>query len=474
MSFKIILSIFFIHFCINMIVFPFKTIKNNINEIDQTSEEYNTTHFVKDYWSLPSYSIIKIGEPPQEVKVLLTYNDCGFKIGKSDKCVYEDNYLSHYNRNSSSDFRYTNYVNRTIYEFNGKGSSAEDSIYAYTDLELKNLKKFKNIGFFLGTDTNDELCGIIGLKNNNYRLFCEYINNFFKSFKLREYISSNDWIIKYTSKDEGLFIFAPELDKVFPNYDFNKLFITNSDKDGASQDWTVIIDKIYSGDNNKTINKKALKAEINNDFGLLEGNGEYFYNITETYFYDYIKKGICTTDDVYISFYHYFALGCDKKKFGIEDMKKFPTLSLVLVSFQAEFNFTYKDLFTETKHKYFFNVIFNVFITERWVLGKICLRKYPLLINFDTQTVGYYNEFLHTDPIDDINKDNKYFIIFMILIIIILVGISSAICYFLGKNLNKIKKRKANELIDDNYEYKPSKENDDYKIFNEQTLKNNE
>ena len=155
-------------------------------------------------------------------------------------------------------------------------------------------------------------------------------------------------------------------------------------------------------------------------------------------------------------------------------MKKFPTLSLVLVSFQAEFNFTYKDLFTETKHKYFFNVIFNVFITERWVFGKIFLRKYPLLINFDTQTVGYYNEFLHTDPIDDINKDNKYFIIFMILIIIILVGISSAICYFLGKNLNKIKKRKANELIDDNYEYKPSKENDDYKIFNEQSLKNNE
>ena len=87
-------------------------------------------------------------------------------------------------------------------------------------------------------------------------------------------------------------------------------------------------------------------------------------------------------------------MGCDKDKFGINDMKRFPTLKFVLDCFQTEFTFTYEDLFTETDHKYFFNVIFNKYIFDRFILGKIFLRKYPMIINFDSQSVGYYNDAL--------------------------------------------------------------------------------
>ena len=459
---NLILTLIIIKLCCTMIVFPFKTAtEDSTGEINSSSIEYNTTHFVNDYWSQPAYTTIKIGSVPQEVKVILTYNDCGFKIGQSNNCLNSDKYMSHYNRNFSSDFNYTNLHNKTIYEFKYNGRSAIDSIYAYTDLEMKNLKKFNDIGFYLGTDTNDLICGIIGFKNEKYRSVCDEINNIFQSFKLREIINSNDWFIKYTSKDEGLLIFGPEMEKIYPNYDINKFFITNSEVKPGDHSWTVVIDKIYSGDKNETINKKAVKAEINNDFGLLEGNEEYYLNITLTYFRDYIKKRICTLDYVDVSYYKYLALGCDKDKFGIEDMQKFPALKLVLVCFESEFTFTYEDLFTETEHKYFFNVIFNVFINQRFVLGKVFLRKYPMLINFDSQIVGYYNEAFETESMDgDINRTylTKSLILFLIFIIIALIIIAAVIFYFIGKNMNRLKKRKANELADDDYDYTSSKD----------------
>ena len=251
------------------------------------------------------------------------------------------------------------------------------------------------------------------------------------------------------------------MDKIYPNYDINKFLITNSEVKPGDHSWTIVIDKIYSGDKNETINKKAVKAEINNDFGLLEGNEEYYYNITLNYFKDYIKKRICTLDYVDVSYYKYLALGCDKDKFGIEDMQKFPALKLVLVCFESEFTFTYEDLFTETEHKYFFNVIFNVFINQRFVLGKVFLRKYPMLINFDNQTVGYYNGGFETESLDgNINRIylTKSFILFLIFFIIALIIIAAVTFYFIGKNLNRLKKRKANELADDDYDYTSSKD----------------
>ena len=332
----------------------------------------------------------------------MSYNDCGFKIGKSTNCLNSEKYLSHYNKNFSSDFIYTDDYIKPIDEFEFNGQSAKDSIYAYTDLEMKNLQKFNDIGFYLGTDTNDSLCGIIGFKNFKYKSSCEDMNNIFQSFKLKEIANSNDWLIKYTSKNEGLIIFGPEMDKIYPDYDINKFFTTNYELKIIDDSWTIFIDQIYIGDGNEKINEKSVKAEINNYFGLLEGNGEYYYNITLNYFKDYIKKGICKLDSVEIGHDYYFALGCDKDKFGIDDMKKFPALKLVLDCFQSEFIFTYEDLFTETEYKYFFNVIFNRFKTQRFVLGKIFLRKYPMFINFDSQSVGYYNDALEIESDDNI------------------------------------------------------------------------
>ena len=61
--------------------------------------------------------------------------------------------MSYYNRNLSNDFKYTYYSEFRMYEFNNEGNSAEDTIFAYDDLQLKNIKNFQNIRFYLGSDT---------------------------------------------------------------------------------------------------------------------------------------------------------------------------------------------------------------------------------------------------------------------------------------------------------------------------------
>ena len=457
---KKFLFLLMFHYSFNMIIFPFRTaIYNSDETINQNDKEYNITHYISDNYYQPTYISLKIGNPPQEIKFILTFNDCGFKIGKANKCISNNNYLSHYNRNLSSDFSYTNFFNKSNQEF-PKGKSAQDSLYAFTDLSLKKLEKFENIGFYLGTDTNEPICGIIGFKSDYYDFDCNEINNIFNSFHLNKIINNDIWMLKYNSQNEGLLILNPDMEKIIKNFDNNKLFITNSDRQKMNRNWGLSIDKVYSKNKDEVINKNEQKAEIRDDFGLISGSGDYYYHITTTYFKDYIKKRICTLEESNPNIYFYFALECDKEKFGIEDMKKFPTLSLVIIPFEKEFTFDYKDLFTETKHKYFFNIVFNIYITESWILGKPFLRKYPLLFNYKSKTIGFYNEEFKIDIDSNYGKNNSSgkLLVFFIFTILVVIVVGSICFLYYTHNLKRIKKRKANEL-DDDFDYSPSNEN---------------
>ena len=99
-----------------------------------------------------------------------------------------------------------------------------------------------------------------------------------------------------------------------------------------------------------------------------------------------------------------------------------------------------------------------------------------MMINYNLQTIGYYNEEFKTEP--DTTSDeiidgsssiySEKFIVFIILIIIVLIIIAGITCYYIGKRFNKIKKKKANELTDDDFDYTPSKEIEN-QLFNEKS-----
>ena len=321
---KFIILILF-RFSLNMIVFPFNQVLINKNGLlTKDSPEYNGTHFATDYFKTKLYTQMKIGNPYQKVKVLLSSETCAIKIGKSKNCVYDDEYLSYYNRNKSKDFTFTPLYSMPDKEcYDEIGSTATDTIYAYTDIKLENETQFKKMGFFLGSDTNDKLCGIIGLEMDN--IICQRIYNIVKHSKSREYINNYKFLLKYKNINEGLFIIGAELKDVVENYDDKNNFMTKLSTRVGVYRWGIEITKLIIGEKNHTIDY-SIPAEINNDLSFIVSGSQNFPHFNNSFFMDYFNKGICIINlydnnpELKIS-EKYNVIECNKEKFGKNDLK---------------------------------------------------------------------------------------------------------------------------------------------------------
>ena len=451
-----------------MVVFPFKTAYVNRNGgITKDSKEYNSTHFGFDNFEMPLYTEIKIGEPPQIVKTILTSETCGsFKIGISKHCVYSDEYLSHYNRNDSEDFNYTSQYKGTDpdFDFNKNASTAVDIIYTYEDIKLQNETQLKNVAFYLGTDTNDKLCGTIGFRKND--LLCDRIINITTYLKRERYINNYKFMIKYNSSNEGQYIIGGKLQDIIEDYDENKTFTKKVNVGVAKRVWEINIDNIKVENDDEPIQNETI-GTFENDFSLILGSQYYKEYINKT-FKDYFENNICSfnlfdKEPSLITYGKYIIIECDKEKMGKDDIKKFPKLILYTREYGTlnKFTFDYNDLFTETKYKYFYNVIFDKFNNEKWIFGKAFLRKYPIDFDYESQSIEVYDTDYKEEPVphdgsDDpiIQKEKDYTAIYII-IIAGLVAIAGVVGYFLGKYINKMRKKRANELADDDYDYNP-------------------
>ena len=452
-------------YSLNMMIFPFKQAPENKNgDITIDSPKYNGTHFAIDNFNTKLYTEIKIGNPYQKVKVLLAAEECAFKIGKSKKCIYSDEYLSYYNRNKSNDFTYTPVHTMTDMDFNyEQGSTAEDTIYAYTDMNLQNEIPFKNVGFYLGSDTNDKLCGIIGLEMDN--IVCQRIYNIVKDCKNKKYINNYNFILKYNSLNEGLFIIGSEFKDVIDNYDENKTFTAQMTSRVGVYRYGFDISKIILSGTKKVTMDTDVSGEIYNDNYFIVAGAKHLKSYRDAFFEEYLGKKIC-----FINKYDnnpeltmsekYSIIECNKGKFGDNDFKKFPNFEMYLGNYfeEKKFVFDYKDLFTETKYKYFFNIIFEDINRTKFELGKIFLKKYPINFNFENnkKVIEIYDVlFQYPDyNTEEEGKNEKSNVALYIIIIIVLIGITGVLGYYLGKYLNKMRKKRANELTDD-FDYKP-------------------
>jgi len=389
---KLISTIILFDISLCMVVFPFNTTKEKRNgKINENSEKYNSTHFLNDYFTRFNYIPMKIGSPPQNVNVFLTFQECGFKIGSSYNCEkYPTNYLSYYNRNLSKHFEFTDYY--PISEFD----SAAETIYAYDNLQLKNIKEFSHIGFYSGNNKNENFCGIIGL-GQNLHSECYRINDIIKSFKYNNITSNYKWMIKYNTLDEGLFIIGANMNEIIQNYIDKNMYTFLIFLNGMNFVWGLPLKNIICGDN-ITINTKEYRIELDIDFSLIKGDNTYYEYIEKNFFQKYYLKGICSKHLWnYNKYKSYYIIECEKRKFRSDDIDKFPTLSFNIES-ELFLKFEGKDLFTETKYKYFFNVVFMndqgiLLDINKWIFGKIFLKKFPIIMDSDYRTISIYNNY---------------------------------------------------------------------------------
>ena len=131
-----------------------------------------------------------------------------------------------------------------------------------------------------------------------------------------------------------------------------------------------------------------------------------------------------------------------------------------------------EELFIKLSNKYYFGIIFPIenLVYNKWIIGKLFMRKYPLTFSPINRLVGFY-----VNPNDDdyfvkedikieqkienskkrkktnkkffINDKNLYLEIIIIAIIFTYLGI------YIGRKLFFKRRKKINELIDDYYQY---------------------
>ena len=155
--------------------------------------------------------------------------------------------------------------------------------------------------------------------------------------------------------------------------------------------------------------------------------------------------------DEYTIFY------CDKdvdvSKIGIGD------LSFIDKTTNYSFIFNSDSLWEEKNGYKYFKIIKHEFYNDDWYFGKPFFQKYQLIFDYDNKKIGLYSKIFSDNDVND-DKNNGQNIIIYILIILGLSIIIVGLIFLIIKIYKKFpKKKKANELIDDNYVYESTEIN---------------
>ena len=445
----------------NYIILPFKSthldLNFKLNKLD--SAEYLLSEINKNQ----IYTTVSIGNPPKIIEFYFTMDNMIYTI-LSGFCPNES--LSNYNP-----FVSQNYKNSTDFVISvgpvNNAAIVEDNCSLYNNINLTQTKYFENFEFLLGNYTysdkgnkiSDKFCGIIGLYKSSNNAYA-YARNFIKYLKKEKIIDSYSWGIIFFDKDKSYNI----ADNIHSKYEgFYIVGITNKDYLNIFKTNNII--SVNSIENN--INFKIFFYDISNnmtenvcsdnslvhfvvDYNYILSEKEYFEKIKKIFFQKYIDNKICESK---ISFKSYEGITqmivCDS--IIKEYLNSFPSIYFYNKELSFTFYLDYNDLFLESNNKIFFLIAYKAMIKPVWILGKIFMKKYPLIFDQDKNTISfiYLNKFIKSE---NYGKKSFYtkiktFILYSLLFIGIIIGI------FIGRRIwNKHRKLKAYEL-EENFEY---------------------
>ena len=205
-----------------------------------------------------------------------------------------------------------------------------------------------------------------------------------------------------------------------------------------------------------------------------------FKNETDIIFFnDLISKNLCRIDyvdeNIYVS--QDIVYSCENNNIMQEKIKSFPTLYFLIRPYNLTFLFNYKELFQLHNNRLYFLIYYKKGSFSSWEVGELFLRKYITSFNCYSKTISFYK-----NQVDDINdktniiipdeesdentdtdqapaskddtsrnKTRTWIIVIIICGIVLIAAIITIVLLVL--RLKKFRKRRAAELIDDNYEY---------------------
>ena len=474
------LNIFFVFFLIStykcIIVIPFKTF------INKEPENFNGTDVIYYWGKNIIYSDSLIGTPPQKVSYIIESEDFETNLYQH-MCDVSD---SLYDKEKSETF----YIEKVInsHGFMKNASRINETLYFYDNLNQKELKPFTNYKLVYSDNEkkvqgdlyeyHDYTCVNIGflLKYSNYgEDDYNIINQLKKSYQK---IETYDFSFKYKSDTEGVIVIGAEPHIYDPEnyYEMQYRIVAamgTNIHNLFNYDFYLNFDRVYFSyfnystrvEQERDVNVE-MGVRVKFDMGVIAGPRDYEKSIREVFFNKLFSDNICFIEDVIDKQYnyHFHVFSCDKK--SAQDIIKieFPTLYFEMKQFNKIFELTYKDLFREKNGKIYFLVYFkqNDYFADYFIIGKIFLKKYFFTFNQDTKMIGYYNEDLPGGKKDEVSSKILSFIKneYLIIIVSVLFVIFGIVGFFFGKAVyDTVRKKRVNELEDDDYDYVPEDNN---------------
>ena len=291
----------------------------------------------------------------------------------------------------------------------------------------------------------------------------------FKTLMDNKLIDNYQWCPKINKRNkynwlniDGELVIGGNCHDYLPNiFEQNKISEFEMISHGQYIEYSMKVDDFYIGDNpdKNSLYPKQFFFGVNY---LTIGSVGYENTIANLFFNIGVPKNICFVEAMnkYPNIHYYYCnTSLDKdKKF---DIKSFPDLCMDISN--STFCFNYNDLFVEDpndKNIIYFLIVFKKFSpsddsSKYFHFGLQFLAKYQLSFDPKEKKIYFYGKDEESKPKEERKpSSSSSFIIKCVVIIIIL----SIILYVLGmlcqKQISKLpRKKKANELLDDNFEY---------------------
>lgn len=469
---------------------------------EKLSEPIGNNFTVENFSNIyiePTFSsIIEIGTPPQKVELIFSSEEHGiFMIEDKNSTL---NYL--FNKQLSSSLNITHSFDSQF--FKEKPVTLIDSIFfPFYDSKLNKMSKIEvedyPFIYMAKTEGKSKYENKDFVKENGkaYMLYgskvfciwkneiCENLPHFLKHNNLIDsYIFTIDFNKNQGNGNESYdfeFKIGNEPHLMSPDrYDIDSLKYINPKTYSGEMNWIIqfhevfyfpegfklnnnnnIIDFNQISFNESLINEKVYNSDDRGqmafDIDVILCPKFYYFSINKTYFGNHTNQ--CK---IIRSKNRYSIFVCDKD-FNTES---FPTIYFYHYDYNYTYILTNKELFKVIGDKKYFLLVYDLYRPNFWMFGKIFLEKY--LFNFDIQNklIGFYRN-IYKEKNNNYNTENKdnnnnYNILLINLIwlgIALIFGIGA---FFVGKQLfSKIRKKRANELTDDNYDYQINEENND-------------
>ena len=520
--FTIILLFFSIFNSVNsIIVLPFK-----INSYAPKKEgELNVTDLINEYLIHDMFTTIEIGSGSsiQKVTTLITPEDSVLALSSNvckRKSLDNINDLSIVSKKGLNIFGYNS-------DFNTKNFSdylddeknigiIKDFITMFNSTYLSSQPNEKNNKFEKDSkmiinnvsiaikdkkyNSNENLCCILGTGSPLQLIDTKLKDNpqFINFLKENKIIKDYSWTFKFHTKTEGRLIIGDKPHNYESNTTFynKKKFIKTETFSPRIEEshlhWSFDFKEIFFiNSKNETIYVgKWIKMILMSNIGFIISEDKYKNLILENYFKELIGKSICVLEKTNITKFNskeitfgttgiYEVFHCDKE--GLNKEKKlFPELTFFEPNLNYNFTFTFNNLFELVGDRYYFLIIFPEDLTHPyykvWYIGLPFYYNYQCVFNYDSKTIGFYDQNIIIDDKDSENDDDKkeenenndgdkkksgdaqknnnkniWSIVIQIIVVIILI-ILIIVAYFIGKKVNEKRNKRANEL-NENYDY---------------------